>query len=236
MNRRGKHRLKRAAWGTAYVVALLTTSSTLARQPSETLDIYVIDVEGGAAALFVSPSGESMLVDTGWPGFAGRDADRIVAATRDAGITQIDYLVVSHFHGDHMGGTAQLADRLPIIHFVDHGATVQREETTTGGISALRGASSRWSSRRGLTRRHGPGRRSGRAGHRVGRSCSRRATRRRRSAEPVLPGLHLPHGRSHRAGGDVSGRGCPVSEPVRPVWGFSDGGDGRPDLEQGIPS
>ncbi len=128
MSRLGKHRLKRAAWGTACVVALLTTSSTLARQPSETLDIYVIDVEGGAAALFVSPSGESMLVDTGWPGFAGRDADRIVAATRDAGITQIDYLVVSHFHGDHMGGTAQLADRLPIIHFVDHGATVQREE------------------------------------------------------------------------------------------------------------
>ena len=101
---------------------------TAQTQAVETLDIYVIDVEGGGATLFVSPSGESMLVDTGWPGFDGRDADRIAAAARDAGVTKIDYLVVTHFHGDHMGGTAQLAERLPIRHFVDHGTTVQREE------------------------------------------------------------------------------------------------------------
>ena len=75
-----------------------------ASQPSSTaLDIYVIDVEGGEATLFVSPSGESILVDTGWPGFGGRDADRIVSAAADAGIASIDYLVVTHFHTDNMG-------------------------------------------------------------------------------------------------------------------------------------
>ena len=95
-----------------------------ASQPSSTaLDIYVIDVEGGEATLFVSPSGESILVDTGWPGFGGRDADRIVSAAADAGITAIDYLVVTHFHTDHMGGAIQLAERIPIRHFVDHGSS-----------------------------------------------------------------------------------------------------------------
>ena len=95
-------------------------------QPRETLDIYVIDVEGGEATLFVAPSGESMLVDTGWPGFDGRDADRIASVARQAGVTQIDYLIVTHFHTDHMGGAAQLADRLPIRRFIDHGTTIDQ--------------------------------------------------------------------------------------------------------------
>ncbi len=90
--------------------------------PAATLDIYVIDVEGGEATLFVAPSGESMLVDAGWPAFEGRDADRIVSAASDAGVSQIDYLLVTHFHRDHMGGALQLAERLPIRHFVDRGA------------------------------------------------------------------------------------------------------------------
>ena len=92
-----------------------------AQSQAETLDIYVIDVEGGEATLFVSPSGESMLVDTGWPGFDGRDADRIATVAEQAGIRQIDYLIVTHFHGDHMGGALQLGERLPIRHFVDRG-------------------------------------------------------------------------------------------------------------------
>ena len=96
-------------------------SPVVLRSQTETLDIYIIDVEGGEATLFVSPSGESMLVDTGWPGFDGRDADRIVEVARQAGIHQIDYLVVTHFHRDHMGGALQLAERLPIQHFVDRG-------------------------------------------------------------------------------------------------------------------
>ena len=95
------------------VVQVLTDAS---------LDIYVIDVEGGEATLFVAPSGESMLVDTGWPGFDGRDADRIASVAMQAGVSQIDYLIVTHFHADHMGGTMQLMERLPIRHFVDRGS------------------------------------------------------------------------------------------------------------------
>ena len=97
-------------------------------EPDETLDIYVIDVEGGEATLFVGPSGESLLVDAGWPGLEYRDADRIAAVAREAGVTQIDYLLVTHFHTDHMGGAMQLAERLPIRHFIDHGETVDTGE------------------------------------------------------------------------------------------------------------
>jgi len=88
---------------------------------AKTLDVYFIDVEGGQATLIVSPSGQSMVVDTGWAGFNNRDADRIAAAAKLAGIKQIDYLVITHFHGDHVGGVPQLAAKLPIKHFVDHG-------------------------------------------------------------------------------------------------------------------
>ena len=105
-------------------------------QPDDTLAIYVIDVEGGEATLFVAPSGESLLVDTGWPGFDGRDADRIAAAAADAGVTEIDYLIVTHFHTDHMGGAAQLAERLPIRTFVDHGTTVDTGERRRAAFDA----------------------------------------------------------------------------------------------------
>src|SRR5258707_6031298 len=90
---------------------------------AKTLDVYFIDVEGGQATLMVSPSGESMLVDTGWAGFNNRDADRIAAAAKLAGVKQIDYLVITHFHSDHVGGVPQLAAKLPIKHYVDHGPT-----------------------------------------------------------------------------------------------------------------
>ena len=127
---------------TSLVCVLAALSSPTAQgQSAETLDIYVIDVEGGEATLFVSPSGESMLVDTGWPGFDGRDADRIVAAARDAEVTQIDHLIVTHFHTDHMGGALQLAERLPIVSFIDHGTTVDedaRPRTAFERYAALR--------------------------------------------------------------------------------------------------
>ena len=98
-----------------------------AAQTRTALDIYVIDVEGGNATLMVAPSGESLLIDTGnvAPEAAIRDADRILAATRDARLTQIDHLIVTHWHGDHFGGLAELAKRIPIRHFIDHGANVQ---------------------------------------------------------------------------------------------------------------
>ena len=91
-----------------------------------TLDVYVVDVEGGNATLFVAPSGESLLIDTGNGGAgAVRDAERILSAARDAGITQIDHLITTHYHGDHIGGLAELAARIPIRHFIDHGPSVQ---------------------------------------------------------------------------------------------------------------
>ena len=92
---------------------------------AKTFDIYFIDVEGGQATLFVSPAGESMLVDTGWAGFNGRDAGRIAAAAKSAGVKKIDYLVITHYHADHVGGITNLATRLPIRNFVDHGPNIE---------------------------------------------------------------------------------------------------------------
>jgi len=102
-----------------------------AQRQAKTLDIYVVDVEGGNASLFVSPSGESLLIDTGNGGMAAaRDAGRIVEAAKDAGLSQIDHLITTHWHGDHYGGLAELASRMPIRHFIDHGANIQPAEAT----------------------------------------------------------------------------------------------------------
>jgi beta-lactamase superfamily II metal-dependent hydrolase len=97
---------------------------------SSTLDIYVIDVEGGNAVLFVSPSHESLLMDTGNVGAvaAPRDAGRIVDAMKDAGVQRIDHLITTHWHGDHFGGMAELASRVSIREFIDHGPNVQPGE------------------------------------------------------------------------------------------------------------
>jgi len=90
------------------------------------LQIYVVDVEGGNATLFVSPTGESVLIDSGNGGAAAaRDGDRIMAAVKDAGIGRIDHLITTHWHGDHFGGMAELASRIPIRQFIDHGPNVQ---------------------------------------------------------------------------------------------------------------
>lgn len=92
------------------------------------LGIYVVDVEGGNATLFVAPSGESLLMDTGNGGAAAvRDADRIMAAVTDAGLTQIDHLITTHWHGDHFGAMAEIARRIPIRHYIDHGPSVQSQ-------------------------------------------------------------------------------------------------------------
>jgi beta-lactamase superfamily II metal-dependent hydrolase len=99
-----------------------------AQQADRTLQVYFIDAEGGHATLYVSPSGQSMLVDTGYGGFEGRDAMRIAAAAARAGVRQIDYLVTTHYHGDHVGGVSEVAARLPIRNFVDHGPTSERGE------------------------------------------------------------------------------------------------------------
>src|SRR5271170_7645688 len=119
------HHLLTAVAGLAALVA--TGSGCAIAQTRTTLDIYVVDVEGGNATLFVAPSGESLLIDTGnvAPAAALRDAGRIMAAARDAGLTQIDNLIITHWHGDHYGGLAELAKRIPIRHFIDHGPNAQ---------------------------------------------------------------------------------------------------------------
>jgi beta-lactamase superfamily II metal-dependent hydrolase len=98
----------------------LLLAGTLANA-AKTLDVYFLDTEGGQATLIVTPSKESILVDSGWPGFNGRDADRIKAAAKSAGVKQIDYLVLTHYHTDHAGGVSQLVERIPVKTFVDHG-------------------------------------------------------------------------------------------------------------------
>lgn len=108
--------------------ALLALAAPSAAQApaSKGLTIYVIDVEGGNAQLHVSPSGESVLIDTGNGGAAAvRDAERILAAAKDAGVTRIDHLITTHFHGDHIGGVAEVAARIPVVEFIDHGPNVQ---------------------------------------------------------------------------------------------------------------
>jgi len=139
-------------------IALLAPLALLAQAPQpdppglKPLDIYFLDTEGGQATLFVSPSGQAMLVDTGFPGNQGmpaaaggaaangasgitRDADRIMAVLKLANVTVLDYVVVTHYHGDHAGNAAELASRIPIRHFIDHGPyTVELQPNRIGAF------------------------------------------------------------------------------------------------------
>jgi competence protein ComEC len=114
----------------AFLIAELTVLSMAQAPASKTLDIYVVDVEGGNATLFVSPSGESLLIDTGNAGAqaAVRDAGRILDAAKAAGLTKIDHVVITHWHGDHFGGLAELASHIAIGEYIDHGPNVQPAE------------------------------------------------------------------------------------------------------------
>src|SRR5882762_11024522 len=109
----------------AILSALLLSTASAAAQERTTLDIYVIDVEGGNATLFVTPSGESVLIDTGNANGAVRDVGRIMDAVKDAGLTQIDHLILTHYHGDHFGGMELLSKQIPIKEFIDHGPNTQ---------------------------------------------------------------------------------------------------------------
>jgi competence protein ComEC len=130
----------------AACIALAISGAAAART---TLDIYFVDVEGGQATLLVTPAGQSLLVDTGFPGTGtfdalpgdparARDAQRILAASRDAGITRIDYLLITHFHADHDGGVVELSQLMPIGTFIDHGTVPpSAEETSKGTLAAF---------------------------------------------------------------------------------------------------
>jgi beta-lactamase superfamily II metal-dependent hydrolase len=100
-------------------------AATLGAVNSKALEIYFIDVEGGQATLIVTPAGQSLLIDAGYPEPSGRDPDRIMAAIKDAHLSRIDYLLVTHLHEDHNGGVAELSKRIPIGTFVDYGTPVE---------------------------------------------------------------------------------------------------------------
>src|SRR5260370_13138593 len=93
--------------------------------PARPLEIFFIDVEGGQATLIVSPSGHSMLIDHDWRGFDGRDTERMLQAAKAAKVKELDYVLITHYHRDHVGGAPQLADRMKIGAFVDHGPNME---------------------------------------------------------------------------------------------------------------
>ena len=135
-----------------FIFALALLASHPAAAQRRTLDIYFIDVEGGQSTLVVTPGGQTLLIDTGFPGdgtFASlpgdphkaRDANRILAAAHAAGVKRIDYLLITHFHADHDGAVPELAQLMPIRTFVDHeppGPEAEARRRHAGGLRALR--------------------------------------------------------------------------------------------------
>ncbi len=118
------------------VLAAVLLGTMAHAKPAQSLRMYFVDVEGGQATLIVSPSGESLLIDTGWSGFDGRDADRIVKTAHAAGLKQIDYVLVTHYHVDHVGGVPQLASRIKVGAFVDHGPNLEDSDDTRRDYAA----------------------------------------------------------------------------------------------------
>jgi beta-lactamase superfamily II metal-dependent hydrolase len=114
----------------AFTLCLPSMQTAQAQTTARPFNIYFIDTEGGLSALYVSPSGESMLLDTGNPG--DRDVDRITAVLNDAGVKQIDYMVLTHYHVDHVGGFEALSKRFPMKHFIDHGENKDVREQVPG--------------------------------------------------------------------------------------------------------
>jgi len=116
------------------LASLLVASSSYARENN--LQIYFIDVEGGQATLLVAPSGQSLLIDTGWPGSNDRDANRIAEAARSSGLKQIDFVLITHYHTDHVGGVPQLLKQVKVGAFIDHGPNLENDELAPEGYAA----------------------------------------------------------------------------------------------------
>ena len=121
--------LRPSAW-LRYSAILCALAWAVAPAAARPLEIYFIDVEGGQSTLIVSPSGQSLLIDTGWRGFEGRDADRIVQAAKSAGLKQINYFGITHYHRDHVGGVPQFAARMKMLNFFDHGPNTEDSTAT----------------------------------------------------------------------------------------------------------
>jgi beta-lactamase superfamily II metal-dependent hydrolase len=114
--------------------ALLISSSAWAA--AKTLDMYVIDTEGGKALLIISPSGQSILVDAGFPGSNDRDAIRIEEAAKAAGVKKFDFLVVTHYDLDHVNNVPATVSRIPAAVFMDHGEAIAKDPMTTRAVAA----------------------------------------------------------------------------------------------------
>jgi competence protein ComEC len=128
----------RSLWrGAANAATLgLLAFSAMAQGPGQAavtgqLHIYFIDVEGGQSTLFVTPDHHSLLIDTGWPGNGGRDAYRIAQAAKKAGISKIDFVLLTHYHVDHTGGVPQLLEKIPVGTFIDHGPNREPKDGPT---------------------------------------------------------------------------------------------------------
>jgi competence protein ComEC len=113
---------------------VLMSSSIL--PAAKNLDIYVIDTEGGKALLMVLPSGQSLLVDAGFPGYNNRDAIRIEEAAKAAGIQKFDFLVVTHYDMDHVNNVPATIEKIPAVTFMDHGDAVAKDPMTTRAVAA----------------------------------------------------------------------------------------------------
>lgn len=123
--------MRRAILTVLLIPGLASVAST-----AGALDIFFIDVEGGGSTLVVTPAGQSLLIDAGYGGRGGRDPARILAAAADAGIDRIDYLLITHFHNDHVGGVPELASSIPIGTFIDYGAPLGTDRMASGGFRA----------------------------------------------------------------------------------------------------
>jgi competence protein ComEC len=111
---------------------LMLATLVLATAPlwaAKGLEVFFVDVEGGQATLIVTPSGDSMLVDTGWLGYGQRDAQRIAAVARLAKVKKIDYVLITHYHLDHVGGALALTEHIPVGTFIDHGPNTETGKT-----------------------------------------------------------------------------------------------------------
>ena len=124
--------MKRAA-----CACLLTALTIVSLESADrVLEVFFIDVEGGQATLVVTPEKESLLIDAGYGARDGRDPDRIMKAVREAGLERIDYLLITHFHNDHVGGVPELAARIPIDTFIDYGAPLGGDRMASNGFRA----------------------------------------------------------------------------------------------------
>jgi beta-lactamase superfamily II metal-dependent hydrolase len=110
---------------------------------AKTLDMWVIDTEGGKALLIVSPSGQSMLLDTGFPGYNDRDTNRILEAAAAAKVKRFDILVTTHYDLDHVNNTPSLLAKMPAVTFVDHGPPAVKDPGTTKAFAAYEALASK---------------------------------------------------------------------------------------------